>query len=329
MRVILDTNIWSYIGEQQGRAALEALVRQNQLTILTPPATLLEVLLDENHARRDRTISAMTSPHWVRLRTEADTECAEFVAEAKRKRPKWVRQLPLPGKPAELRSFWTRQIWRAAAKDSDRLADYHRPRNAAVDKTVYDVMKSNSLGARTSKWRTQDLRTVTLVPGDGEEVNLPGWEDGAPVEPWRFNCRIAYWHALENVTVGRNGVGSSATYADWLLPYLWPEQVTRNATDFTRFWFQDADLANMPRNWIRTAIDVAQLLGKVTLSAPRDGQLVTYLLDGDLFITEDRRLVTAVDLVRQSSPFPMADVRHLEIANTGILAVDAIREAVR
>lgn len=112
MRVILDNNVWSYVGIEGSRAELEAPAQASRLSVRTPPATLLEVLRTKDTEKRDRIIDAMTSRHWVRLRTEADLECEEFVAEARRTRPQWVRQLPRPGRPATLREFWTRGIWR-------------------------------------------------------------------------------------------------------------------------------------------------------------------------------------------------------------------------
>ncbi|MFF0892296.1 hypothetical protein [Streptomyces sp. NPDC003278] len=328
MRVILDNNVWSYIGIEGSKAELESLALGRRLSVRTPPATLLEVLRTKDAEKRDRIIDAMTSRHWVRLRTEADVECEEIVAEARRARPQWVRQLPLTGLPADLREFWTRKIWRDAARDSAPLAARTPRAMDAAEEHVFDVMKSNSLAMREVNWRAEDLAKVTyMATEEAPDSYLAGWQRGTRAAGWRVEGRDVFWHALERHDF-MTWAGHGSTYGDWLAPYLHLDRVLRDPEDFTRFWLTDIDEARMPRNWLRWVSRVALLEHKVTKSTGRDNQLACYLPDCDVFLSEDRRFVRALQRVKETAPIPLPEIRWVDIEASGDRAVDVIAAAL-
>ncbi|WP_371100703.1 hypothetical protein [Streptomyces sp. PU_AKi4] len=328
MRVILDNNVWSYVGIEGSKAELESLARSSQLSIRTPPATLLEVLRTKDAEKRDRIIDAMTSRHWVRLRTEVDVECEEFVAEVRRMRPQWVRQLPQPGRPAALREFWTRRIWREAARDSAPLAAREARLMGAVEDHVFGVLKSNSLSMRGTDWNAEDLSEVVyLATDEASDSYLAGWQRGTRIEGWRVEGRDVFRHALDRHDVKR-WTGQDTTYGDWLAPYLHLERVLRDPEDFTRFWLTDVAEARMPRNWLRWVSGIALLEHKVTKSTGRDNQLACYLPDCDVFLSEDRRFVRALQRVREAAPVPLPEIRWVDIEASGGRVVDVIEAAL-
>ncbi|MYS25176.1 hypothetical protein GA0115240_17565 [Streptomyces sp. DvalAA-14] len=328
MRVILDNNVWSYVGIEGSKAALESLAQSRRLSIRTPPATLLEVLRTKDMAKRSRIIDAMTSRHWVRLRTEVDVECQEFVAEARRTRPQWVRQLALPGKPGSLREFWTRRIWRDAARDSAPLAARLSRLTDAEEDRVYGVMKNNSLSMRGADWHAKDLGNLTyLATEEAPDSYLAGWQPGTTAAVWRVDGRDIFRHALDRHDL-KTLVDHDTTYADWLTPNLYLDRVMRDPKDFTRFWLTDVDEARMPRNWLRGVVGVALLEHKVTTSTGRDNQLSGYLPDCDVFLSEDRRFVRALQRVSEVAPFPLPDIRWVDIGASGGRAVDVIAAAL-
>ncbi|MFI1171526.1 hypothetical protein [Streptomyces melanogenes] len=328
MRVILDNNVWSYVGIEGSKAELESLAHSRRLSVRTPPATLLEALRTKNAEKRDRVIDAMTSRHWVRLRTEVDVACEEFVAEARRIRPQWVRQLPLPGRPAALREFWMRGIWRQAARDSAPLAARQPRLTDTVEDHVFGNLKKNSLSMRESDWDRSNLAKVTYTATDGApDSYLEGWQRGIPVAGWRVEGRDVFRHAL-----GRHDLmtwaGHDTTFGDWIVPYLHVDSVLRDREDFTRFWLADAEEARMPRNWLSWVSGVALLEHKVTKSTGRDNQLACYLPDCDVFLSEDRRLVLALKRVKDTAPIPLPEIRWVDIEASGSRAVDVIAAAL-
>ncbi|MEE4417787.1 hypothetical protein [Streptomyces bugieae] len=270
----------------------------------------------------------MTSRHWVRLHTEADLECAELVAEARRTRPRWVRQLPQPGRPAALREFWTRRIWREAARDSTPLAARQPLLTDAVEDHVFGVLKSNSLAMREAEWHAEDLAKVTyLATEEAPDSYLAGWRRGTHAAGWRVEGRDVFRHALDRHDL-KTWAGHDTTYGDWLAPYLHLDRVLRDPEDFTRFWLTDVDEARMPRNWLRWASGVALLEHKVTKSSGRDNQLACYLPDCDVFLSEDRRFVRALQRVKEAAPMPLPEIRWVDIEASGSRAVDVIAAAL-
>ncbi|MFD5009966.1 hypothetical protein [Streptomyces chartreusis] len=328
MRVILDNNVWSYVGIEGTKAELESLAQERRLSLRTPPATLLEVLRTKDAEKRDRIIEAMTSRHWVRLRTEVDVECQEFVAEARRTRPHWVRQLSRPGRPATLREFWMRGIWREAARDSGPLAA-RQPRVMDADEDrVFDVLKSNSLSMRNSDWNAGNLGKVTyLATEEAPDSYLAGWQRGTHVAGWRVEGRDVFRNALDQHDL-KTWSGHDTTYGDWVEPYLYLDRVLRDPEDFTRFWLTDVDEARMPRNWLRWVSGVALLEHKVTKSTGRDNQLACYLPDCDVFLSEDRRFVRALQRVKEAAPIPLPEIRWVDIEASGGQVVDVIAAAL-
>ncbi|MEU1882917.1 hypothetical protein ABZ470_36910 [Streptosporangium sp. NPDC020072] len=337
MRLILDTNIWSYIGEVGARRELERVALSRHWTICTPPATLLEVLRTSDPARRHRSVDALSSKYWKRLRTEIDSECSEFIAEARRLRPKWVRQLPLPDKPRKLRNFWTWQIWRQATKDHAELANRPTMAKSEVDdELAYGPLKANRDARLESGMKIEDLDSLFLRPDpDMPPYQLLGWKsDLAPVEWWRVDCRDIYMNALRFgdsmrfIDPGNANFGTEITYSDWLGSYLWLDQVTADWDDFGKFWLYEVEKANVPRSWIRSATMAAQMMGKVEISAPRDQQLATYLIDCDVFVTADKRFASALERVRPYCPVPMAEIRCLKGVANNSQVVDLLAEAI-
>ncbi|MER7841903.1 hypothetical protein ABTY98_39965 [Streptomyces sp. NPDC096040] len=328
MRVILDNNVWSYIGIEGSKSELETLAQGRRLSVRTPPATLLEVLRTKDAEKRDRIIDAMTSRHWVRLRTEADVECEEIVAEARRIRPEWVRQLPQPGRPADLREFWKRRIWRQAAQNSAPLAARQRRLMDGVEDHVFGVLKSDSLAMRQVDWRAEDLAKVTYVATEvAPDSYLAGWQRGTPIAGWRVEGRDVFREALNRkglTTLAERGT----TYEDWLAPYLHLDRVLRDPEDFTRFWFTDVSEARMPRNWLRWVSRVALLEHKVTKSTGRDNQLACYLPDCDVFLSEDRRFVRALQRVKETAPISLPEIRWVDVEASGGRAVEVIAAAL-
>jgi hypothetical protein len=67
---------------------------------------------------------------------------------------------------------------------------------------------------------------------------------------------------------------------------------------------------------------------KVGLGNARDEQHSAYLVDADLFLSSDKRLVTALNEVRRQASFPLAESRATDLKRGKISAVDAIRAAL-
>ncbi|TDD58014.1 hypothetical protein E1263_20880 [Kribbella antibiotica] len=305
MRLILDTNLWSDIGDEAVAPEFDDLVRQRGLEILVPPSILVEVCRLSVPELRDPIIRALAIGPRRRLATEAESESAELVAEVRRLRPAWMRKTPDTAKVHSLNAFWTKKVWRTALADSQRIYNYE----VGSRRLHEDLMKDQKDQRKQLLETNFAMRPLTALEvregtaGFGREAE--GWPS-EPVEAWRMSCYELFWHQL--VTIAGRSVltKEDATFADWVGAYVDLRALRHARSDFLRFWAYEVDLASMPRNWIRWAVNLLQATEKVTGGNPSDEQHSSYLVDADYFLTADRRYAAILEAVREDAPFEMA-----------------------
>ena len=220
MRIILDTNLWSSIGDEMAARPFDALMKSHSLEVVVPPSTLLEVIRLPVAEARDRIIHALGTGPRHRLATEAQSESAEFVSEIRRARPHWMRSMPDTTRVWSLNSFWTKQIWRAALENSQLLYERGVGQTAERDAIISSQRTQRAEVVRTN-FKMRHLTEVRLAPSpeSPQQSNIPGWS-GEPVEAWRVSCRHVFWYQL--VTIGGRAVltKEDATFADWVGAYV-------------------------------------------------------------------------------------------------------------
>jgi len=308
MRVILDTNLWSSIRDKETERAFDALMDSRGLRIVVPPSTLMEVVRIPVAEARQQVIHALATGKRHRLPTEAESESMEVVSEIKRTRVQWMRIIPHTGRAWSLNNFWTNKVWREALHDSQRMHDYEM-RQTPVRDYLIDTQKQDRNSFLQSDFKIGPL-TGLMVKADQDtpETYFGGWS-GEPVEFWRILLRDLYWYQL-GVVVGRAAVThEDTTTADWVGAYVDLSLLRNDRTDFTRFWVEDVNVANIPRNWLRCAVRVAQSYYKITSGNPADEQHSAYLVDCDLFLSADSRYISTLNFVRDSAPFSFAEPR--------------------
>jgi hypothetical protein len=102
MRLILDTNLWSDIGDEGVAAEFDDLVARQGIEVLVPPSILVEVCRLSVRELRDPIVRALATGPRRRLPTEAESESAELVAEIRRAKPHWMRKMPDSARVASL-----------------------------------------------------------------------------------------------------------------------------------------------------------------------------------------------------------------------------------
>jgi hypothetical protein len=305
VRVLLDTNLWSRVGDEGSGRDLERLIEASAIEIVLPPSTLIEVVQLPVEEPRQRIIQVMASGRRRRLASEAEMEAREVVEEIRRHHPAWLRRFPDTGKVATLHGFWTKKIWREALIDASRLHEYQRGQSPTRDLLV-GVQRAMRTEVIRTEFDPRPLTAVMATPNPmATEDYLMGW-DGSPAEAWRVAARDVLWHAVR--IAGRAPVTKEdTTYADWLGAYVDLVALRRDAHVFTSFWLHEVDVRQVPRQWLRWAVNTAQSMFKVTGGNPADEQHSSYLVDCDLFLTADSRYVEVLKVVREDAPFQMAD----------------------
>ncbi len=309
LRVILDTNVWAYIADADESDALEQLEERLAVRIVVPPSLLLEALRTPDAEIRHRIVHAMTRRGAERVHpsTEARQQVDEFVAEIRRLRPRWMRPFAHTADIAGFEKFWTKRIWQEAARDPDRSAAAYgsTPMNAEVQEWLDVQVENKQAFARTGRPVLEIEPTVTLAD-QASDARL-GWE-GDRLPFWRVHASWRWW-----IVVSGSGPRPSShqTFRDWLDPWVLRDVMKRDREGWNRLWFYELESSRMARTWITEILPWAQLMAKVGGGNPRDVQHAAYLFAADVFLTADRRLVNALELVRAWAPAPFAAVHRI------------------
>ena len=326
MRIILDTNLWSSIGDERVTRSFDTLMKSRSLKVVVPPSTLLEVSRLPVADARDRIINALARGPRQRLPTEAQSESDEIVSEARRVRPGWMLRMPNTAFVWSLNNFWTKKIWRTALEDSEPIHK-HELRQTAMHDAMVKAQKIQRKEMIRANFPVRPLTALTATPSpDNPRSQLPGWS-GEPIEAWRINSRVIFWYQL--AVVGGRAIltKEDATFADWIGAYVDLSRLRSSPEDFTKFWLYDVDRDALPRNWLRWAVNLVQSGFKVTSGNPVDEQHSAYLLDCDLFLSADTRYVSILEIVREDSPFDLAKPRLVR-GDRNIPILDRIEAAL-
>jgi hypothetical protein len=161
VRVILDTNLWSSIGDEGVARKFDDLMRSRSLKVVVPPSILIEVMAHPVVEARERIINALATGSRHRLPTEAQSESSEVVAEIKRARPHWMRSMPDTAKVWSLNNFWTNKIWREVLQDSQPHHNYRIRQQHMYDHLVNE-QRDNRHRFLESHFQMKPLTAVDL-----------------------------------------------------------------------------------------------------------------------------------------------------------------------
>lgn len=124
MRLMLDTNLVSYLADEQAVANFNRLVRSRGHALVLQPSLLLELAANPNPSVRRSHLAGAVQLFGKRLRSEADLEAGELIEEVRRTHPSWLRRWPDYTKVDRLRRFWTNRLWRQALEDHDVIQQH-------------------------------------------------------------------------------------------------------------------------------------------------------------------------------------------------------------
>jgi hypothetical protein len=311
MRIVLDTNLWSSL-DDGSLPRFDRLLTELDLQVRVLPSTLLEIVeIPHELVRKKLVIGLAKGPRRTRVHTEADMFAEELVALIRRTRPQWLRQFPDHARVTSLRTFWLKKIWRQAMEDSTAMHEHQRG-EAPIRKHVVQRQKLNRSELLTSNFTMGDLTQLVGQYEDLEpetasaRLHLPGW-DGSRKDMWRLNLAQLCWYQLGVIGPRAGITGEDRTMTDWIEPWVDLGRLRADPEDFVRLFLEDAQVKDVPRNWLNWAVDLVQSTGKIGSGNPADAQHSSYLVDCDLFLTADSRFVDTLERVRVDTPFSFAE----------------------
>lgn len=315
--VLLDTNVWSYIVENDEVESLRRLARRNGVRIVACPAVVYELLRVPDPAVRKRRAKAIAKQDWARLMPEAYSEAADVRTEIQRLRPAWLRTHPDLSHFHKNRADWQGGFWWRVRRDPNAVArhigvlgDDRLEQARMQSKSSREDARKHGHTIDTFKWNAAEA--VFAGP-------TPGW-DGQPFEAWRSQSVAVWWEGLI--------LGRSATVQDWLAPWLDVPEIRRDQASWTRFWTREASVRAVPREWIRWAMAEIQATRAWSPGTPGDNQIATYLVDVDVAVSTDKVFVDLADRMRAHSPVPIAEVRRSPAGAEALAYVGALIEEI-
>ncbi|HET6978659.1 MAG TPA: hypothetical protein VFI24_20175 [Pyrinomonadaceae bacterium] len=301
MKVLLDSNVWRYVANQNAGAALEQCALKSDVQLVVVPALVFEARKLKDDPVRNAILKLLAHPAWTRLMPEAFLEAQEIKTAIRRFRPDWLIPSPDLTEVNALELDWRRDdggFWSRAHDDiappvtkeslrGEREHDLARQESQEIRKRV--LQRKQALGSIS-------IREVYGIPPSA----LLGWQ-GKPVEYWRVP---SLYHIKTELDV------YASPYREWLDSEINVVAIAASPESLTKLWYYEITPNDAPRQWVRGAFELLQAFHKVTSGNPADSQLSSHLVDVDVLVSADRNFVRFAEKCRADAPFTLAQA-HL------------------
>lgn len=302
-RILLDTNVWSYLVEAKSVPLFEVAARRARIDVLVAPGVVYEALEIGRADLQRELVAALTRKAWVRLMPEAYSECAELLGEMRRLRPQWLSESPDPRSFMTHRRDWEASkngFWDRARSDPQGMADHARfpmlEEARALAKHRREIVFNSGVREPSLSNQVVDFHVRPNAPA-------------VAVQPWRV------------AAMGASDLHLSlfdGPYLDWLRPFLRGDPWALNRDSWIQFWLFDVEASKMPRFWIRWAMEYLQAFRAVTNGTPGDSQISTYVLEADYVFTSDKNFGWMLDQAGRLSSATIAETITLPAGLGGV-----------
>ena len=129
MKILLDSNVWRYVANQNAGAALEECALRSYVQLVVAPALVFEARGLRDDPVRKEILKLLAQPAWTRLMPEAFLEAQEIKTAIRRLRPEWLIPNPDLTEVNALELDWRRNnggFWSRAHNDIAPPAMLHR-----------------------------------------------------------------------------------------------------------------------------------------------------------------------------------------------------------
>ena len=324
-RVLLDTNLWSYIGQRGEASDFDKLEESRGIEVVLAPSVLLEICADRNVERRRAGVDAMTSRPRTTLKSEAQSFVEEIVQAARELRPEWLRAWPKTEVVNRHERYWRHRVWVEANRDPGAVGEANARLDQGELDSLLDLQRFNKAQLRESRVAVPPPHLARAsFTSETPKALTQGWL-GDDLETWRLETLLLYRHQLLDRSVRTDRNPSGSTLAEWADAWLKLTQVRREIESFNVFWLYEVAAAQVPRAWLAWGIGLAQLEAKAQRSNGLDVQHSAYLLDADVFLSADRRFVTALAWLHEHRSTDFAEPRWVAAEGS---VVEAIADAL-
>ena len=331
--LLLDTNLWSYLGEETDADTLAGVLMAAGHEAVINPQMLTEALRTSDVVKRTQIVDMMCSRHWRKLWSGMDAHSAELTAEIRRLRPEWLRSIPKTDRLHSFRDYWTKVYWREAKTEPEVVIARTEAANVGDDAEA-EIARVQAANKAMWPFPKGDLATAGLSATTAEDHPDPdpgsrlGWPPDAPVLLWRVNARDIWWAHMGRELGGWLTGYRDKTMTESLGAYVDLPTMRRDRASFNRFFLFDIEGWNVPRAWWQGTVEVLQLGKKLGTGNGADATHSSYLPDCDFLLTTDKRFADVVQAAADTPGAPKGGAIVLVRPHRdGWLA--AVREALR
>ncbi|MFO0574305.1 MAG: hypothetical protein U1A78_09915 [Polyangia bacterium] len=298
MKVLLDSNVWRYVADQDAGSNLVTRAAEQGVEIVVVPALVFEARELKNDPLRRKLLGLLAHGSWKRLMPETYLEAEEIKAIVRRLRPEWVVKNPDLTEVNNLRLDWERKeggFWSRARDDaSERETDVSLRIDLehTLARQESQAIRQRIVERKQTLPREVNLQEILGVP----PTAIPGWL-GLPVEYWRVP---SLFHLQKELAL------YASPLREWFDSEVDVAAIGRAPESLTQLWYYEITPADAPRQWTRGAFEFLQAFHKVTPGTPVDSQLSSHLVDVDKVVSADRNFVRFAQKCREDAPFPLA-----------------------
>ena len=291
MRVYCDNNVFAHAQEAGQSAELVCWFRAHGHLAVLSEVSLSEALAIKDEGARRTRLSLLRALPWRQTDPLGSLHAREFVGEVRRLRPHW-RRLPIGDQSlvaallAAHRNGW-RQLRRGNFARLEReISAYREVEEPAIrrSRAAQAAVQHNLRGG------FDQIMELTL--GDQTIPRQVDLHD--PQSGWRLQSLFAWWGALHERQL------TLSDYANYADPFVRVEAA--KPAEVAEFWLDEVDLERMVRTAATGLIEFAQLDQRVGHGNPADARHAGYLVDADVFVTEDQRFAQGLELLRDFLP---------------------------
>lgn len=291
MKLLLDTNIWSYISKHDLQSELLRVMRKGHAQFMIAPYSVTEARDTRDANERKKLLTTMTNKSWKRLMPDTFLEAEEIKTALLSARPQWQNLTPTDNAYIRSRFHFRRSrggFWDMARDEvplritDESLREMLENELARQEvKAIRDHFKDSQLGAETNLQRvTIDLEAPIL----GKNT----------VEYWR---NATAYHFEEEMKV------FTSPYREFLDCFINVEAMFADMQDFERVWYEEIEPSQLKRLWVRGSMEYLQRWHQPTNGSPADSLLSVHLLDADYFVTADKKFAKCLKKIHQEAPF--------------------------
>ncbi len=308
MKLLLDTNIWSYVADTNTMPKLLVAARKTRTKFLIAPGSIDEARSMPIPALRIKLLELMTNKAWKRLMPEVFLECQEIKEALLAARPGWGNENPLVdnayqrGRHYFLRSkggFWDLAKVDAPLPVSDESLRADREHALARQEVrdIRDRYKERNQNGAFKRFEDVKLEVQNRIVGKRE---------------------VQYWRVSSAYNLEQELQVFASPYREFLDCFIDIDAMFSDPDDFERVWYDEVQPEQLKRQWLRTAMEYQQRWQKPTDGSPGDSRLATHLIDADYFVTADKNFAKCLDKVHTEAPFGTGKPMMVSGGITGI-----------